>query len=210
MFEIVRVAGQAAIPIEQFSELIQKSGDGLRLFGPSVESGARQFATLAKQLRQGESGKRLMAMGFTTQELNENMIAFNEMMHVSGRTSRMTNQQLIDGTAKYSLELDRIAKLSGKSRKQLEEEMKAKNLDIRRQMAINRLGPEFALALEDAATASPKLEAALLDMADGVANDPLTRMLMANSDTFRNEAQNIQNMTAEERRNFFAQVKILR
>ena len=207
MFEIVRVAGQAAIPIEQFSELIQKSGDGLRLFGPSVESGARQFATLAKQLRQGESGKRLMAMGFTTQELNENMIAFNEMMHVSGRTSRMTNQQLIDGTAKYSLELDRIAKLSGKSRKQLEEEMKAKNLDIRRQMAINRLGPEFALALEDAATASPKLEAALLDMADGVANDPLTRMLMANSDTFRNEAQNIQNMTAEERRNFFAQVK---
>lgn len=207
MFEIVRVAGQAAIPIEQFSELIQKSGDGLRLFGPTVESGARQFATLAKQLRQGESGKRLMAMGFTTQELNENMIAFNEMMHVSGRTSRMTNQQLIDGTAKYSLELDRIAKLSGKSRKQLEEEMKAKNLDIRRQMAINRLGPEFALALEDAATASPKLEAALLDMADGVANDPLTRMLMANSDTFRNEAQNIQNMTADERRNFFAQVK---
>ena len=207
MFEIVRVAGDAAIPLADFAGLIQSNAEGLRLFGPSVNSGARSFATLAKQLRQGDSGKRLMQMGFTTGELNENMINFNEMMFTAGRTTRMTNRELVEGTAKYSLELDKIAKLSGKSRKQLEEEMKAKNLDIRRQMAINRLGPEFAVALQDAATASPKLEAALLDMADGVANDPLTRMLMANSDTFRNEAQNIQNMTAEERRNFFMRVK---
>ena len=207
MFEIVRVAGDAAIPLADFAGLIQSNAEGLRLFGPSVNSGARSFAQLAKQLRQGDSGRRLMQMGFTTQELNENMINFNEMMFTAGRTTRMSNQELVEGTAKYSLELDKIAKLSGKSRKQLEEEMKAKNLDIRRQMAINKLGPQFALALQDAATASPKLEAALLDMADGVANDPLTRMLMANSETFRNEAQNIQNMTEDERRNFFARVK---
>ena len=40
-------------------------------------------------------------------------------------------------------------------------------------------------------------------MADGVANDPSTRMLMANSETFRNEAQNIPNMTEDERVEIF-------
>ena len=84
----------------------------------------------------------------------------------------MTTQQLIDGTAKYSLELDRIAQPTGKSRKQLEEEMKAKIPTLEDKWLLNRLGPEFALALEDAASLVPiKLEAALLDMADGVAND---------------------------------------
>ena len=207
MFEITRIAGQAAIPQQDFIELVSQQSESLRIFGNTVGDGARRFAGLSKELRQSPLGTRLREIGFTSEELNENFINYSELMQVSGRRQFMTDKQLIEGSLKYSSELDKISKLTGKSRKALEDEMKAKNLDIRRQMAINKHGDEFALRLQQMSAASPQLEAALLDMADGVANDPLTKQLMANNDTFRREAQNIQNMTSEQAANFIVGVK---
>ena len=202
MFEITRIAGQAAIPQQDFIELVSQQSESLRIFGSTVGDGARRFAGLSKELRQSPLGTRLQEIGFTSAELNENFINYSELMQTSGRRQFMTDKQLMDGSLKYSSELDKISKLTGKSRKSLEDEMKAKNLDIKRQMAINKHGEEFGLRLQQMAAASPELEAALLDMADGVANDPLTKQLMANNDTFRNQATNLQNMTAEQANNF--------
>ena len=207
MFEITRIAGQAAIPQQDFIELVSQQSESLRIFGNTVGDGARRFAGLSKELRQSPLGTRLQEIGFTSAELNENFINYSELMQTSGRRQFMTDKQLMEGSLKYSSELDKLSKLTGKSRKQLDDDMKAKNLDIRRQMAINKYGEEFGLRLEQMSAASPKLEAALLDMADGVANDPLTKQLMANNETFRTQAQNVQNMTAEQANNFIAGVR---
>ena len=207
MFEITRIAGEAAIPQQQFIELVSQQGEGLRIFGNSVGDGARRFASLSKELRQSPLGTRLREIGFTSEELNENFINYSELMQTSGRRQFMTDKQLIEGSLKYSQELDKISKLTGKSRKQMEEEMRQKNLDIRRQMAINKYGEEFGLRLQQISATSPKLEAAILDMADGVANDPLTKQLMANNATFREQARNVHNMTAEQANNFMKNVR---
>lgn len=207
MFEITRIAGEAAIPQQQFIELVSQQGESLRIFGSTVGDGAKRFASLSKELRQSPLGTRLREIGFTSEELNENFINYSELMQTSGRRQFMTDKQLIEGSLKYSSELDKISKLTGKSRKQMEEEMKQKNLDIRRQMAINKYGEEFGLRLQQISATSPKLEAAILDMADGVANDPLTKQLMANNATFRDQAKNVQNMTAEQANNFMKNVR---
>ena len=207
MFEITRIAGEAAIPQQQFIELVSQQGESLRIFGNTVGDGAKRFASLSKELRQSPLGTRLREIGFTSEELNENFINYSELMQTSGRRQFMTDKQLIEGSLKYSTELDKISKLTGKSRKQMEEEMKQKNLDIRRQMAINKYGEEFGLRLQQISATSPKLEAAILDMADGVANDPLTKQLMANNATFRDQAKNVQNMTAEQANNFMKNVR---
>ena len=206
MFELTKIAGEAAIPQKDFAALIAENTVGMRIFGGTVQDGAKRFAGLSKELRQSPIGQRMMELGFTSQDLNENFLSYSEMMQVSGRRSNMTNKQLIDGSLKYSSELDKISRLTGKSRKDLEAEMKSKNLDIRRQMAINKHGEEFGLRLQQLSATSPQLEAALLDMADGVANDPLTQQLMANNETFRTQAQNIQNMTAEQAAEFAVNV----
>ena len=206
MFELTKIAGEAAIPQRDFAALIAENTVGMRIFGGTVQDGAKRFAGLSKELRQSPIGQRMMELGFTSQDLNENFLSYSEMMQVSGRRSNMTNKQLIDGSLKYSSELDKISRLTGKSRKDLEAEMKSKNLDIRRQMAINKHGEQFALNLQSLSATSPQLEAALLDMADGVANDPLTQQLMANNETFRTQAQNIQNMTAEQAAEFAVNV----
>ena len=206
MFELTKIAGEAAIPQKDFAALIAENTVGMRIFGGTVQDGAKRFAGLSKELRQSPIGQRMMELGFTSQDLNENFLSYSEMMQVSGRRSNMTNKQLIDGSLKYSSELDKISRLTGKSRKDLEAEMKSKNLDIRRQMAINKHGEQFALNLQSLSATSPQLEAALLDMADGVANDPLTQQLMANNETFRTQAQNVQNMTAEQAAQFAVNV----
>ena len=172
-----------------------------------MASGAQQFATLSKQFRQGAAGQRLMQIGFTTQELNENLINFNEILFLSGRAQKMTSAELVAGTAEYSMELDKIAKLTGKSRKALEDESKQRNRDLRVQLAISQLGPKFELALKQASAGSERFQAALVDVSDGLAQDPLTRILSVQSEAFKRDAQNIQNMDADTRNNFFKAVE---
>tara|TARA_B100000941_G_scaffold17470_1_gene10521 strand:- start:2838 stop:5180 length:2343 start_codon:yes stop_codon:yes gene_type:complete len=206
MFELASVAGRSAIPQEEFAQLLQSNSEGIRIFGNSIQDGARNFGRLSKELRQSSAGQDLMAMGFTTQELNENLISYSELTQLSGRRQFMSQQQLIEGSLEYSRELDKIAKLTGKSRKDIEAQQKAASLDIRRQMAIAEAGDNLRDRLSQVAAVSPELEAALVDMADGVANDPLTQQLMANNATFREQAANVQNMTAEQANNFMRSV----
>lgn len=206
MFELASIAGRSAIPQEEFANLLQSNAEGIRIFGNSIQDGARNFGRLSKELRQSTAGQDLMAMGFTTQELNENLISYSELTQLSGRRQFMTQEQLIQGSLEYSKELDKIAKLTGKSRKDIEAQQKAASLDIRRQMAIAEAGDNLRDRLSQVAAVSPELEAALVDMADGVANDPLTQQLMANNATFREQAANVQNMTADQVNNFMRSV----
>jgi len=202
MFELASVAGRSAIPQEEFANLLQSNAEGIRIFGNSIQDGARNFGRLSKELRQSTAGQDLMAMGFTTQELNENLISYSQLTQLSGRRANMTQEQLIQGSLEYSRELDKIAKLTGKSRKDIEAQQKAASLDIRRQMAIAEAGDNLRDRLSQVAAVSPEIEAALVDMADGVANDPLTQQLMANNATFAAQAKNVKNMTAEQANNF--------
>ena len=119
MFELQRIAGQAAIPIGDMTELLKTNGLAMRTFGGTVGSGARSFAGLAKEFRQSTVGRDLMAMGFTTQDLNENLLSYSEIMQQTGNRSRMSNSQLLAGTAAYTKQLDAVAKLTGKAEKHL-------------------------------------------------------------------------------------------
>ena len=210
MFEITQVAGQSALSMQTLAKTIAGNSEGLRMFGVSVQDGTRRFGRLSKELRTGDLGRQLLGMGVTTEELNENLISYNELLVSTGRDRFMTDAQIADGTAKYSLELDRIARLTGKSRKQLEEEMRAKNTDIRRQAAMSTMSVDqmnqFRNNLQLAASKSPEFEAALVDMADGIANDPVTQQLMANSPTFRQFAKDIEDMDPAAFNNFQKQV----
>ena len=211
MFELQRVAGQSAIPIADMTSLIQENGMALKLFGSTVGSGTRNFGRISKEFRQSTVGRDLMAMGFSTQELNENLLAYSETMQTTGNRERLSTQQLLAGTAAYSKQLDAVAKLTGKSRKQLEEEMRQKNMDIRVQLAQSNMTTEevakFGSNLRLAGAHSQSFEAALVDMADGLENDPVTRQLANMSTTFRENAKNIKNMSAQEFNAFTAQVR---
>ena len=210
MFEITQVAGESAMSMQTLAKTIASNSEGLRMFGGNVQDGTRRFGRLSKELRTSDMGRQLFGMGLTTEELNENLISYNELLVSTGRDRYMTDSQIAAGTAKYSMELDKISKLTGKSRKQIEEEQRAKNTDIRRQVAMSRMSGDeliqFRNNLSLANKMSPEFEAALVDMADGIANDPVTRQLMANSPTFERFAKDIENMSPERMNNFVKEV----
>lgn len=210
MFEITQVAGASGLSMQTLAKVIASESEGLRMFGGNVQEGTRRFGRLSKEMRTGNLGRQLLGMGLTTEELNENLISYNELLVSTGRDRYMTDSQVAEGSAKYSLELDKIAKLTGKSRKQIEEEQRAKNTDIRRQVAMSSMTGDqlvqFRNNLSLANKISPEFEAALVDMADGIANDPVTRQLMANSDVFKAFAKDIENMSPERMNNFVKDV----
>ena len=210
MFEITQVAGESAMSMQTLAKTIASNSEGLRQFGGNVQDGTRRFGRLSKEMRTSDMGRQLFGMGLTTEELNENLISYNDLLVSTGRDRYMTDSQIAQGSAKYSMELDKISRLTGKSRKQLEDEMRQKNTDIRRQAAMSTMTGDqmnqFRNNLAQAASKSPEFEAALVDMADGIANDPLTRQLMANSPTFEKFAKDIENMSPEEYNNFQKQV----
>ena len=210
MFEITQVAGDSALSMQTLAKTIASNSEGLRMFGGNVQDGTRRFGRLSKELRTSDMGRQLFGMGLTTEELNENLISYNELLVSTGRDRYMTDSQIAAGTAKYSMELDKISKLTGKSRKQIEEEQRAKNTDIRRQVAMSRMSGDeliqFRNNLSLANKISPEFEAALVDMADGVANDPVTRQLMANSDVFKAFAKDVEKMSPERMNNFVKEV----
>ena len=210
MFEITQVAAASGLSMQTLAKVIASESEGLRMFGGNVQEGTRRFGRLSKEMRTGNLGRQLLGMGLTTEELNENLISYNELLVSTGRDRYMTDSQIAEGSAKYSLELDKIAKLTGKSRKQIEEEQRAKNTDIRRQVAMSSMTGDqlnqFRNNLSLANKISPEFEAALVDMADGIANDPVTRQLMANSPVFKQFATDIENMSPEQMNNFVKDV----
>jgi len=206
MFGITKASAEAGMSQSDLIELLGNNADSLRRFGNTVSDGTSRFGRLSKELRQSTAGRDLMAMGISTQEINETLISFNDMMVLGNRRRFMSEAQLTQGTITYQKELDKIAKLTGKSRKQLQEENNERMKDIRMQMAVSRMGTDeaarFTANLSNAATMSPQFEQALVDMADGMPTDKITKDMMLMSDTFRKNAGNIQNMSAAEFQNF--------
>ena len=211
MFQLSVVAGRSAIPIRDFTELVGSNSAALRRFGGTVSEGVTTFGRLAKEMRQGSVGQQLMGMGLTTKELNENLINYNEMMLYMGKKEQMTDQQLISGAQRYSFELDRIAKITGRNRKEIEDEMNARKDNVFLQAALANMSVEQA----DRFNASMRLlppgmegfEDALVDMSDGKAFTPLARNLSVMSETFRTKAKDIKNMEPKEVVQFYQDVE---
>jgi len=211
MFDLSVVAGRSAIPIQDFTDLVATNSQALRRFGGTVSEGVQTFGRLAKEMRQGGIGQQLMGMGFTTKELNENLINYNEMMLYMGKKEMMTDQQLIAGAQAYSFKLERIAKMTGRSRKEIEQEMNSRKDNVFLQAAMSTLDPEQIKRFNGAMRLLPPgmegFEDALVDMVDGDPFTPLARGFSAMSETFRNKASDIKDMSPAEITQFYKDVE---
>ena len=211
MFNLSIVAGRSAIPIQDFTELVGSNSEMLRRFGGTVSDGVTNFGRLSKEFRQSTIGQQLMGMGFTTKELNENLINYNDMMVFMGKREMMTDQQLIAGAQAYSFELDRIAKLTGRSRKEIEEEMNSRNTSMFQQAATAKMSADQVTKFNtNLALLPPQMgmfKDALVDMADDKPFTPLARRMVVMSETFRQKAVDIKNMKPEEITKFYQDVE---
>jgi hypothetical protein len=115
-------ASKAGMTMDQFGDLIRSNSQGMLAFGSTVESGAKRFVDVSKQLR--ATGSELYALGFSTQEINKGLASYGELLRKQGMQGTKSNADLASGANRYLKNLDALAKITGEERAAKEAEMK--------------------------------------------------------------------------------------
>lgn len=137
-----RAASAAGMTLNDFANVIAQNGEALRLLGTNTADGADRFAQLSKSLRAGGAMSELANLGLTTQEINEGMAGYIEILGRTGKLENMSNAQLVQGSAKYLKEMDLLAKVTGKNREEIENTRKERLADAQFQAMANGLTAE--------------------------------------------------------------------
>ena len=183
MMAMRNASAQAGLSLEQFASAIGNNSERLRFLGGTSSEGAARFGRLSKALRTQEAG--LMRLGFTQEEVNEGLMDYIEGQALSGNLRGRSDRSLAAGAEKYMKELDLLSKVTGKSRKELQDEANARNQAANINVLAARLSGD---ALDNfnnnmgfaANIMNEDFANAMGDMADGVSQTPLAQFLESN------------------------------
>jgi len=169
-----RAAATSGMSMDEFTGFIGENAETIRLFGNSVTTGANGFLALNKELKKTGKFTELKELGFSVMDINEGLVGYAALQSRLGRLQGQSTEQLANGAGNYLKELDKLAKVTGKSRKELEDSMAAQAADAGFRALANQLeagSQEFmnfnaSMALIDDIGGSTAI--ALKDLADGV------------------------------------------
>jgi flagellum-specific peptidoglycan hydrolase FlgJ len=105
-----------------FTRAISQSTTGFTALGGSVARGAEEFSNLAGVLTQGEVANNFLKLGMSLDGIGESAGKYVAAFSRYGLTQGRTFDQLQASTQRYLLELDQIARITGNTRKQQEDE----------------------------------------------------------------------------------------
>ena len=121
VFETVQTLGMTAAEIEKFTELLVSNSKELKLFGATAADGAKKYTEVAGALVKSDIGQTLEKMGITADEQREHTLRYMANQTRMGMSQGKTQQELIRGSQAYIEELDKIAMMTGATRKEQEE-----------------------------------------------------------------------------------------
>ena len=101
--------------LEEFGSVVSKNGEALSKLGGSTDAGVKAFSALSKTLISSDTGKNLLALGYTTRDVNEGMLAY--ISATGGRTAAelkntASTKQITESSAAYLENLDALASIS--------------------------------------------------------------------------------------------------
>ena len=116
------VAAQAGLSLDTFTSAVTANSKDLALLGGNASAGARIFVAVNKSL-QGPFQESLARLGFSMEETAAYTAGYLAQQTRLGLAQRMTQGELNKGAQNYLLELDRLARVTGMSRKAAQEEL---------------------------------------------------------------------------------------
>ena len=178
---LTKAATDAGMGVAQFTEFVGQNSQNMMLLGGTVTEGAKQFGRLTRQIR--NSDRDFQGMGFTFEALNEHTVEYMDQLAMQGRLSGMSQSQLRKGSEEYLMQIDRLAKVTGKSRKEAEALLKKQAAEANVQVMASKLSGQALTNFQDSIafvdSELPGFSNAIKDMADGVAQTPLAQKLAA-------------------------------
>jgi hypothetical protein len=149
ILEFRKYAAMTNMDLEQFGRLIRDNSESFAALGGTVTKGAEAFSKISNGLvGPGGVGMNLIHMGMSIEDINEGLGTF---LSSTLRGTRITDQnasQVASMYAEYSVHLDKISKLTGESRKQLEEKAKKDAADAAWQLYLSQQDSETRVKMQ--------------------------------------------------------------
>ena len=140
--------------VEQFGKVVASNGNTLAKLGTTVNDGTMAFVNMSQGLIGSDLGRKLAALGYSTEDINQNMLNYIEV--TGGRSAEeLKNTKAIGQAAgEYMAELDKLTQYTGANRKQMEEEQKKAAMNAAYQRALAGMGEKERLKTEAAMAAA--------------------------------------------------------
>ena len=118
----------AGLSLEEFKGQVESNAGTFALLGGSTIAGVRRFQSMSRVI-QRELQPTFSRLGLSMSETNDLMTDYLEIQTGLGRAQEMSNEDLVEGTKNYIQELDLLARVTGMSRKEASEALKAQQKD---------------------------------------------------------------------------------
>ena len=122
VFEITSLAGKMGVSVDRLAGSIADNSQMLSLAFGGASKGAKAFTGIMGEVR--EFSGQFARLGISTEEQLEYTADYLDLQRISGRAEMMSQRQLSNGAKTYIQELDLLARMTGRSRKELSESMK--------------------------------------------------------------------------------------
>jgi hypothetical protein len=113
---------RSGLSLQAFDKITAENAGSLARFRGVVSEGAGDLSAVIGDIAYGPLGDQLRRLGVSTDMIGEHAASFVAQQTSLGIAQTKTNKQLVAGSGEYIRELDMLAKLTGQSRKTLEQQ----------------------------------------------------------------------------------------
>ena len=125
LFANLQQMGFTKAELDQFGASIKKNAKDLTLLGATAQSGAQKLGEVSGAILKSDMGNALQKLGYSAEDLADSTMTYINLQTRLGRVQGKTTAELALEGAKFALELDKMARLTGISREEQEQARKS-------------------------------------------------------------------------------------
>ena len=172
--EMLGTAARLELNLGEMAQFVSSNSQSLASLGGTVQQGITRFTAMNRTLKATGDFAALKNMGFTVEQINEGMGDYVALQARMGRLQGRSTAELAAGSANYLEQIDRLAKVTGKTREEAEAALASQAQDSVVRTLLNQFeeGSEQFNNLQ--------LSLGLLDEVGGATGEALKGMLTGN------------------------------
>jgi hypothetical protein len=179
---------QSGLPLGTYTKIIGENSQALASWSGVTGQGAESFSKIVGSFTQGHDDS-LRLLGMNAEQIGKTTAAYVTQQTRLGQSQRMTNDQLVEGTRKYALELDQLQKITGLSADNIQKQQDAMLSESRFRANIDEMvangDGDLAKVLQDTQTQMASygsdIGKGFADLVSGAANTTEAAKLMNSS-----------------------------
>ena len=133
-------AAGSRLTLDEFADVMKKNSGNFNGLGGNAAKGAEQFARLSKEMADSGVNDDLRRLGMSSKDINEVLALQVGLQQNINMDNEQQRKKAIESAVKLATEMDSMAKLTGVSRKEQEENMKKAQADMQVEAKMRIIG----------------------------------------------------------------------